>query len=66
MGRTMLELLLLQYKEIFGADFPLAEFDGRQELEVINILYDCVLNSLPYDPARKITPRITEAPGVKK
>ena len=44
----MLELLLLQYKEIFGADFPLAEFDGRQELEVINILYDCVLNSLPY------------------
>ena len=36
----MLELLLLQYKEIFGSDFPLAEFDGRQELEVINILYD--------------------------
>ena len=62
----MLELLLLQYKEIFWADFPLAEFDGRQELEVINILYDCVLNSLPYDPERKITPRITEAPGVKK
>ena len=62
----MLELLLLQYKEIFGADFPLAEFDGKQELEVINILYDCVLNSLPYAPARKITPRITEAPGVKK
>ena len=62
----MLELLLLQYKEIFGADFPLAEFDGRQELEVINILYDCVLNSLPYDPERKNTPRITEAPGVKK
>ena len=25
-----------------------------------------VLNSLPYDPKRKITPRITEAPGVKK
>ena len=62
----MLELLLLQYKEIFGSDFPLAEFDGRQELEVINILYDYVLNSLPYDPKRKITPRITEAPGVKK
>ena len=62
----MLELLILQYKEIFGEDFPLTEFDGRQEIEVINILYDCVLNSLPYDPARKITPRITEAPGVKK
>ena len=62
----MLELLLLQYKEIFGSDFPLAEFDGKQEIEVINILYDCVLNSLPYDPERKITPRITEAPGVRK
>ena len=62
----MLELLHLQYKEIFGADYPLAEFDGRQELEVINILYDCVQNSLPYDPERSITPRITEAPGVKK
>ena len=58
--------MFLQYKEIFGSDFPLAEFVGRQELEVINILYDCVLNSLPYDPERKITPRITEAPGVKK
>ena len=62
----MLELLLLQYREIFGEDFPLAKFDGRQELEVINILYDCVQNNLPYDPERRITPKITEAPGVKK
>ena len=62
----MLELLLLQYRELFDEDFPLAEFAGKQEIEVINILYDCVLNSLPYDPERKITPRITEAPGVKK
>ena len=62
----MLELLLMQYREIFGEDFPLARFDGRQEIEVINILYDCVLKNLPYDPEREIKPRITEAPGVKK
>ncbi len=62
----MLELLLFQYREIFGEDFPLLAFEGRQEIEVINILYDCVQNNLRYDPERKIKPRITEAPGVKK
>ncbi len=45
---TMLELLLMQYREIFGEDFPLLQFDGEQETEVINILYDCVSKSLPY------------------
>ncbi len=62
----MLELLLMQYREIFGVDFPLLEFDGKQEIEVINILYDCVLKNLPYSPDRKIERRITEAPGLKK
>lgn len=62
----MLELLLLQYRELFGEDFPLARFDGEQEIEVINILYDCVSKNLPYDPDRKIEYRITEAPGIKK
>ncbi len=62
----MLELLLLQYREMFGEDFPLLALEGRQEIEVINILYDCVQNNLPYDPERRIEPRITEAPGVKK
>ena len=61
----MLELLLMQYKDMFGADFPLKDFAGRQEYEVINILYDCVLNNLPYDPARKVELRITDAPGMK-
>ncbi len=44
----MLEVLLMQYREIFGEDFPLLQFDGEQEIEVINILYDCVSKSLPY------------------
>lgn len=61
----VLELLLMQYREIFGEDFPLLQFEGEQEIEVINILYDCVSKCLPYSPNRKIDRRITEAPGLK-
>ena len=61
----MLELLLLQYRELFDEDFPLAEFAGKQEIEVINILYDCVSKNLRYSPERKIERRILEAPGYK-
>ncbi len=62
----MLELLLFQYKDQFGEDFPLKDFAGRQEYELINILYDCVLNNLPYDPNRKVEFRIQDAPGMNK
>ena len=62
----MLEVLLMQYREIFGEDFPLLQFEGKQEIEVINILYDCVSKCLLYDPNRKIDHKITEAPGIKK
>ena len=62
----MLELLLIQYRELFGEDFPLAKFAGEQEIEVINILYDCVSKNLPYDPNRTFERRITEAPGCKQ
>ncbi|MBQ3405322.1 MAG: hypothetical protein IJG63_07920 [Oscillospiraceae bacterium] len=62
----MLELLLFQYKENFGEDFPLAEFEGRQEYEVINILYDCIMNNVRYDPNRKVENRIMDAPGMNK
>lgn len=62
----MLELLLMQYKELFGEDFPLLQFEGEQEIEVINILYDCVSKNLRYDPNRKIDYRIQDAPGLKK
>jgi len=61
----MLELLLIQYRELFGEDFPLLKFAGEQEIEVINILYDCVSKNLPYSPDRKFERKITEAPGVK-
>jgi len=62
----MLELLLFTYQDMFGEAFPLAEFAGKEEFEVINILYDCVSNNLPYDPNRKVEFRITDAPGMKK
>ncbi|MCR5824932.1 MAG: hypothetical protein K6G54_00045 [Oscillospiraceae bacterium] len=61
----MLELLLLQYRELFDEAFPLADFEGKPEIDVINILYDCVSRNLPYSPERTFTRRITEAPGYK-
>ncbi len=61
----MLELLLFTYKDMFGTDFPLADVAGKPEYEVINILYDCVSNNLPFDPNRKAELRITDAPGMK-
>jgi len=62
----MLELLLLQYRDMFGTEFPLADFAGKQEFEVINILYDCVSKNLPYDPDRKAEFKITDAPGMNR
>lgn len=61
----MLELLLFTYKDMFGTDFPLADLAGRPEYEVINILYDCVSNNLPYDPDRSVEFRIQDAPGME-
>ena len=65
-GKKMLELLLMTYKDMFGEDFPIAEFAGTPEIDVINILYDCVRNNLPYDPNRTIKAEITDAPGLNK
>ena len=62
----MLEMLLMQYKDMFGEDFPLAQFAGHQEFEVINILYDCVSNNQPYSPERKPEFKILDAPGMNK
>ncbi len=62
----MLEMLLWQYKDIFGVDFPLKDFAGSAEIDVINILYDCVLNNEPYRPGKKIENRFPEAPGLHK
>ena len=62
----MLELLLFTYKDMFGEEFPLAEFAGKPEYELINVLYDCVSNNLRYSPDRKVELRITDAPGMNR
>ena len=59
----MLEVLLFQYKDMFGEDFPLKEFTDRREIDVINILYDCVASNRRYDGARPVRNIITDAPG---
>ena len=51
---------------MFGEAFPLSEVAGKAEYEVINILYDCVSNNLPYDPNRKAEMKIQDAPGMHK
>ena len=62
----MLEVLLFQYKDMFGEDFPLEEFSDRREIDVINILYDCVSNNVMYDPSRPVREIVTGAPGQKR
>ena len=54
----------MTYKDMFGEDFPIASFEGHQEIEVINIIYDCVKNNEPYDPNRPVKAHITNAPGL--
>ena len=61
----MLEMLLVQYEEMFGEPFPLKQFAGTPEIDVINIIYDCILNRLPYDPHRKLKYTVTGAPTSK-
>jgi len=61
----MLEVLLFQYKDMFGEDFPLIELKDKREIDVINIIYDCVSNNLRYDPDRKVEKKILDAPGQK-
>ncbi len=58
----MLEMLLMQYKDMFGVDFPLKEFTDRTEIDVINLLYDCVLAGEPYKEGQKAKGRISDAP----
>ncbi len=63
----MLELLLMTYQDYFGVPFPLADFTDRSEIEVINILYDCVQSNEPYRPGRPAPEnRFPEAPGLRK
>lgn len=46
----MLEVLLMQYEDIFGEEFPLEDFIDKSEISLINILYECVQTNTPYNP----------------
>ena len=48
----MLEMLLMQYADQFGCPFPLKSFEGKSEIEVINVIYDCLQTCEPYDPGK--------------
>lgn len=59
----MLELLLHQYEDQFGQPFPLADFAGRTEIDLINIIYECTLRNKPYEPGMTAENRFPDAPG---
>lgn len=54
----MLEMLLMQYEDIFGEAFPLADFEDKSEIDVINILYECVQNNVAYKEGMESTGNI--------
>ena len=63
----MLELLLRQYADQFGEEFPLADFAGMSEIDLINLLYECTLQNRPYRSENpvQVSHRICDAPGMK-
>ena len=62
----MLEILLIQYKDMFGVDFPLREMEGQAEIDVINIIYGCLQTNEEYRPGKPVKVYISEAPGSGK
>ena len=64
--QKMLEMLLFQYKDMFGEPFPLRQFAGQPEIDVIDILYDCVSNNRRYVEGMKASVHIDDAPGLHK
>ena len=51
----MLELLLLQFEQQFGYPFPLRECEDWAEIEVINLVYDCLQKN---DPTIRTRPTV--------
>ena len=61
----MLELLLSQYEFQFGTSFPLEKFTDTTEIDLINILYNCVQNNDPDYTKPAGENRFPYAPGQK-
>ena len=61
----MLEVLLFTYSDQFGEDFPLSDFTDLREIDVINLLYECIQNNTPYQDGMHAKNLVTGAPGQK-
>ena len=59
----MLEILLIQYRDMFGVDFPLRELADCSEIDVINIVYGCLQNNESYYRGMPVPDLISDAPG---
>ena len=55
----MLELLLIQYEQQFGYPFPLFDVEDWAEIEVINLVYDCLMKN---DPDLRTRPTVNKFP----
>lgn len=61
----MLELLLFTYQDQFGAEFPLQDCADMREIDLINLLYECVQTNTPYQDGMHAKKRVFGAPGEK-
>lgn len=63
----MLEILLRQYEDMFGEPFPLLKVKGMREIDVINIIYECVYSNTTYTDGMPVPEnRFPDAPGLAK
>lgn len=61
----MLETLLFTYLGQFGEEFPLAKCAGMAEIDVINIIYNCLDSNKPFDGDLTVPEnRFPYAPGL--
>lgn len=62
----MLEALLMAYHQQFGERFPLAKCAGMMEIDLINTLYYCVQENIPFEEGMYYEERVTGSPGDPK
>ena len=55
-------MLLYQYKFQFGTDFPLKNYEGTPEIDLINIIYDCLQSNNPKPRGSAVKNRFQDAP----
>ncbi len=61
----MLEALLFTYYNQFGEEFPLSRCEGLSEIDVINLVYECLETNKPYDGKTEVKEnRFPYAPGL--